>query len=158
MPVVSQQVVQRTPPKIRLINSGSLQIRLRDRVLSLLHEEVTRKIIGAALEVHRALGCGFLEPVYQEAFEIELNIRRVPFVAQPELEIGYKGQVLKQKYKPDVIVERRVIVELKALTKLTTLEEAQAINYLRASRLDVALIMNFGARSLEWKRFILTKR
>jgi len=110
------------------------------------------------MEVHRALGCGFLEPVYQEALAIELELRHVSFVAQAELEIGYKGEVLKQKYKPDFIVERLVIVELKALTKLTTLEEALAINYLKASRLDIALVINFGARSLEWKRMILTPR
>lgn len=107
------------------------------------------------MEVHRTLGCGFLEGVYQEALEIELTLRGIAFVRQPELNITYKQQLLKCKYKPDLIVERKVVVEVKALAKLTGIDEAQTINYLKGTGCKVALLLNFGARSLEWKRLIL---
>ncbi len=123
--------------------------------MPLLYEELTRKIIGAAMEVHRTLGCGFLEGVYQEAFELELGEQGVPFVAQRELNIAYKGRTLKQRYKPDLMVDQKVIVEIKAIAKLTSADEAQMINYLKATGCKVGLLINFGGRSLEWKRVVL---
>lgn len=99
--------------------------------MALLYQELTGKIIGAAMEVHRTLGCGFLEPFYQQALEIELELQGVPFVAQDELTITYKQRKLKQRYKPDFMVDQKVIVELKALDRLSSTEEAQAINYLK---------------------------
>jgi len=121
----------------------------------ILYAELTGKIIGAAMEVHRTLGCGFLEAVYQEALELELELQGIPFVRQQELDISYKGRILKQKYKPDIIVDGKVIVEIKALERLTSLEEAQVLNYLKAKGCRVALLINFGAKSLEWKRCVL---
>ncbi len=106
------------------------------------------------MEVHRTLGPGFLESVYQEAFELELQRQKVAFVAQPELQIVYKGTLLKHKYKPDLMVDAKVIVEIKAATQLTDIDMAQVINYLKASGYKVALLINFGARSLEWKRLV----
>ena len=107
------------------------------------------------MEVHGALGCGFLEAVYQEALEIELRAAGLAVTCQPALELRYKGRLLKQKYRPDFIVEGKVIVEIKAIVKLTAVEEAQAINYLKGTGCKVALLFNFGARSLEWKRLVL---
>jgi GxxExxY protein len=123
--------------------------------MALLYEELTRKIIGAAMEVHRTLGCGFLEAVYQEALEFELELQGVLFVPQQEVTITYKGRTLKQKYKPDILVDNKVIVEIKALARLTSTQEAQGINYLKATGCKVALLINFGAQSLEWKRLVL---
>src|SRR5688500_9832728 len=106
----------------------------------------TYAIIGAAMEVHRELGCGFLEPVYQEAMEIELAARGIPFSAQCDLVILYKGRPLKCTYRPDFICYDSVIVELKALSQIGGIEEAQVINYLKATGLQVGLLLNFGAR------------
>ena len=123
--------------------------------MTLLFEELTGLIIGAAIEVHTTLGCGFLEAVYQEAMELELKSRGIPFVAQKELLIIYKGQPLQQKYRPDLIIDKKVIVELKALSRLSGVEEAQVINYLKASGYAVGLLFNFGARSLQKSRLVL---
>jgi GxxExxY protein len=114
----------------------------------------TYAIIGAAMEVHRQLGCGFLEAVYQEALEIELAARGVPFEPQAVLPIRYKGRVLKTVYKADVIGYGAVVVELKALSRLSGVEEAQVLNYLKATGYEIGLLLNFGRPSLEYKRFI----
>jgi GxxExxY protein len=117
----------------------------------------TYAIIGAAMEVHRQLGCGFLEAVYQEALELELAARSVPFNPQLSLAVTYKGQQLKCKYCADFLCFDEVIVEIKALAKLTGIEEAQIINYLKATGLETGLLINFGARSLEYRRFIRSR-
>jgi GxxExxY protein len=119
-----------------------------------MKDERTYKIIGAAMEVHRELGCGFLEAVYQEAMEREFTVQIVPFKAQPSIEITYKGQPLKKTYQPDFVCFGEIIVEIKALAALSGTEEAQLINYLKATGLKVGLLINFGSRSLEHKRFV----
>ena len=116
----------------------------------------TYAIIGAAMEVHREKGCGFKEPVYQECFELELGSRGLPFEREKVFQIYYKGQLLKKTYQADFVCFGEVLVELKALDRLTSKEEAQVINYLKASGLSVALLINFGAESLEWKRIVYT--
>lgn len=114
------------------------------------------KIVGAAIEVHRELGSGFLEPVYQEAMSIELASSSIPFEAQKALQIRYKGRKLNKEYVPDFVCYQQIIVELKALAKLSGIEEAQALDYLKATRFRVALLLNFGSRGkLEWRRLIL---
>lgn len=108
------------------------------------------------MEVHRQLGCGFLEPVYQEAMGIELTARSIPFKAKHECPINYKGQRLEAHYKPDFICFDEVVVELKALCRLTSVEESQVINYLKVTGLNTGLLINFGSRSLEQRRFALS--
>lgn len=115
----------------------------------------TYAIIGAAMEVHTQLGCGFLEPVYQDALRLEFLARAIEFQPQVELPVFYKGTRLAAFYKADFICYGRVIVELKALAQLGGIEEAQVINYLKATGHHVGLLLNFGARSLQYKRFVL---
>ena len=109
------------------------------------------------MEVHRHLGCGFLEPVYQEALAMEFCSRSIPFVRETKLSLTYKGQALDTKYQPDFICFGAVVVELKALNRTSGTEEAQVINYLKVTGLEVGLLINFGGRSLEHRRFVLTK-
>ena len=118
----------------------------------------TNAIIGAAMEVHRVLGAGFLEPVYQDALALELGDRDIEYLRECPMSIDFKGRRLTSIYRPDFVCFARVIVEVKALRALTTREEAQAINYLKATQLELALLLNFGARSLEYKRFVLGGR
>jgi GxxExxY protein len=117
-------------------------------------DERTFAIIGAAMEVHRQLGCGFLEPVYQEALWMELHLRDVPCRREVELPIVYKGEKLHITYRVDFICFESVLVEIKALSKLGGVEESQILNYLKASGHEIGLLLNFGTRSLEYKRFI----
>lgn len=117
----------------------------------------TYSIIGAAMEVHRQLGCGFLEPVYQEALALEFANQEIPFIRELKLSLAYKGQTLHTKYSPDFICFDSVVVELKALARMSGSEEAQVINYLKATGHEVGLLLNFGNRSLEHRRFVLTK-
>ena len=117
----------------------------------------TYAIIGAAMEVHRELGCGFLEPVYQEALALELERQGTPFEREVELPLSYKGEPLKTSYCADFICFDSVVVELKALHALSGDEEARIINYLKATGLEVGLLLNFGTASLQHRRFIFTK-
>ena len=116
----------------------------------------TYKIIGAAMEVHRQLGCGFLEPVYQEAFALELKSREIPYSRELKFPVSYKGHCLTNHYRPDFICFDTVIVELKALSTLSSVEESQLINYLKVTGYHTGLLLNFGARSLQQRRFVLS--
>jgi GxxExxY protein len=117
----------------------------------------TYAINGAAMEVHRQLGCGFLEAVYQEALAVEFSLRGIPFKREVEIPISYKDRRLTTTYRADFVCYDGVITELKALTQMGGVEEAQILNYLRATGYEVGLLLNFGAQSLEYKRFILSK-
>ena len=114
----------------------------------------THAIIGAAMEVHRIVGPGHLEAVYQECLEIEFKLKDIPFISQPSLEIFYKEQKLKKYYVPDFIVYNEVVVEIKAAQSMTKIDEAQLINNLIISRHNTGLLLNFGEESLRYKRFV----
>ena len=124
--------------------------------IKLLHSEITGAVIGAAMEVHRILGPGFLESVYEEAFAIELDLRNISYKRQHTINIFYKERLAKH-FVCDFIIEDLVIVELKAISELGDIEKAQILNYLRATKLPVGLLLNFGTTSLVYKRFANTK-
>lgn len=114
----------------------------------------TYAIIGAAMEVHRELGPGFLERVYQEALAIEFEERAIPYRREPELPIDYKGRPLKTKYNADFLCMDEVVVETKAQSGLTGTDEAQLLHYLKATGYHVGLLLNFGTPSLQFKRMV----
>ncbi|HKZ69825.1 MAG TPA: GxxExxY protein [Anaerolineales bacterium] len=116
----------------------------------------TYAIIGAAMEVHRVLGHGFLEAVYHDAMILEVIERSIPHQTEVKIIVTYKGKSLPSYYKADLICFGEVLVELKAQAKLTSADEAQVINYLKATGMSKALLINFGAPSLEYKRLIYT--
>jgi len=117
----------------------------------------TYAIIGAAIEVHRQLGCGFLESVYQEAMALELTARSIPYRREVEIPVLYKGQRLNAFFRADFVCFDTVIVELKALASLSGVEEAQVLNYLKATGFEIGLLLNFGTASLEHRRLVFSK-
>lgn len=115
--------------------------------------------MAAAFEVYNELGNGFTEDIYQESLEEELKERKIPFLAQAELIIRYKGKPLRRKFRPDLIVYTDIVVELKAASALVGEHEAQLLNYLKATGKPVGYLVNFGCREkLEWKRFVRTRK
>ncbi|MDR1632758.1 MAG: GxxExxY protein [Dysgonamonadaceae bacterium] len=120
-------------------------------------EEETYKIIGAAMEVHRELGCGFLEAVYQEALELEFQTKNIPYEREKRLKIYYKGKELSKFYVADFVCFDSIIVETKALSGITNEHYSQIINYLKATKIEIGLLINFGEKSLTNKRVILDK-
>jgi GxxExxY protein len=115
-----------------------------ERHEKVLFKEECYQIQGAIFEVYREMGCGFLEPVYQECLEKEFSRRNIPFVAQKELQLIYKGERLRQMYKPDLICYGQIIVELKAVNKIAPEHKAQVINYLKATGMKLGVLVNFG--------------
>jgi GxxExxY protein len=132
------------------------EIPLLIKDLNLLYKEEVYKIIGAAMEVHTQLGGGFLEAVYQEALEIEFIARGIPFTPQKELPVHYKGKTLKKNYVADFVAFDGIIIEIKSISNLTELEKAQVLNYLKATGVQLGLLINFGPNKLEWQRIVLT--
>jgi len=116
---------------------------------------ITGDIIGASMEVHRRLGPGFLESVYEEALAVEFEINGIGFKRQYELPVFYKERKIKQ-FICDFLVDNRIIVEIKAIKQIGEIEKLQVINYLKASSYEIGLLFNFGQKSLEWKRLINT--
>ena len=110
----------------------------------ILFKDECYAIQGAVYEVYREMGCGFLEAVYHECLEKELRRRIIPFAAQQELRLAYKGEELKQLYKPDLVCYDKIIVELKALRELTGEHRAQVLNYLKCTGMRLGLLVNFG--------------
>lgn len=119
----------------------------------ILYKELSYAIVGAAMEVHRVLGPGFLEAVYQAALAHEFSLRGIPFEQFRRLPVTYKGALVGE-YVADFVVNDQVIVEIKAVSSLNAAHEAQALNYLAATGLRLALLINFGAESLQHKRLV----
>jgi GxxExxY protein len=118
-----------------------------------LYKKLSYSVIGAAIEVHRLLGPGFLEKIYQNALEHELALRNIPFARQIPVEVQYKD-ISVGEYKADLLIDEKIIVEVKALNALIPAHEAQAINYLAATKTRLALLLNFGTESLQVRRLI----
>jgi GxxExxY protein len=112
-------------------------------------------VVGAAIEVHQNLGSGFLESVYAEAMAVELRHRNIPFEREVPIRIHYKGQRLDKRFQADLLVYGQLIVELKALERITSIERAQVVNYLKAAHHPVGLLINFGSHpKMEWERLV----
>jgi GxxExxY protein len=121
-------------------------------------KEETYQILGACFEVYNEMGCGFLESVYQECLELELSECGIPFDAQKQIDLVFKGKALQRTFSPDLLCFGTVVLELKAVRKLSPEHRAQVINYLKASRLEVGLLVNFGSHpQLEYERFVYQK-
>ncbi len=119
----------------------------------ILYKELSFKVIGAAMEVHGILGPGFLESVYQTALEKELSLRGIPFQHQVELPVSYKGDLVGV-YKADLVIDGKIIVEIKGISNFNASHNAQALHYLAATGLELAILINFGAGSLEYRRVV----
>jgi len=118
----------------------------------IIYKDESYQIIGAAMEVHNELGPGFAEPVYQEALAIEFEIRGIPFEREKLLKITYKDRILKKTYQADFVCYGKIDVEGKALSQLISDHEAQVLNYLKATNFRLGLLINFGEKSLVYKR------
>ncbi len=121
----------------------------------LIYRDECYQIVGCCMEVHKLLGCGFKEAVYQEALEREFVDNDMDFEREKRLKIQYKGIPLKKEYSPDFVCFSKIVLELKAVSELTDIHHAQLFNYLRASKLRLGLLVNFGTTSLQFKRFII---
>jgi len=123
-------------------------------MVELLYKDLTYNIIGAAIEVHKVLGPGFLESVYQTALAHELELRGISCQEQARLQVGYK-EIIAGEYRADFVIDDKVIIEIKAVSELNEIHEAQLINYLKGTGYKVGLLVNFGASSLEHIRRIV---
>ena len=123
----------------------------------MLYKETTEKILNASFEVHKALGSGFLESVYEAALATEFDLQNISFERPKKLDVYYKNRTVKSFYA-DYLVEGRVLVELKAIRTYTENEIAQVLNYLKGGGIEVGLLLNFGSSSLQWKRLINSKK
>ncbi len=119
----------------------------------LVYPELSYQVVGAAMEVHNVLGSGFLEAVYEQCLSDELNLRGISNRRQVSLPVFYKGNQVGD-YRADLIVDEKIIVEIKAMSSLIPIHEAQAIHYLAATGLPLALLINFGAESPQWRRLV----
>lgn len=117
----------------------------------MLHEDLTKIIIGCAMRVHSELKSGFQEKIYQTALDIELRFNNISFIAEREMDIFYRNQMIGKR-RVDFLIENKIIVEIKTVSKLEDTHLAQALNYLECMNLSVGLLINFGCQSLEFKR------
>lgn len=127
-----------------------------DIVPPIQRDPLTYTVIGAAMAVHRELGPGFAEAVYQEALALELAELALPFAREVKLPIRYKGRILRKGFRADFVIGERLILEIKALREVGGVEEAQILNYLKAGGRSTGLLLNFGGPRLTYRRFIWT--
>ncbi len=121
----------------------------------LIYPELSYKIVGAAMEVHKHLGSGFLEAIYDEAFAVELSILGIQFEYQKDLKVFYKGRPLKRAYRADFVIDGKVIIENKASSGLTNNDRAQMLNYLKVTGYKLGILINYGLPSLQSERLVL---
>jgi|SRR5205809_7376890 GxxExxY protein len=117
------------------------------------HKQLSYKVIGLAMEVHRKLGGGFLEKVYENVFMIVLKREKIKAIQQAPITVWFEGEIVGE-YFADTLVEDSIIIELKAIENLSPAHRSQTVNYLKATKLKVAYLINFGKQSLEYERFI----
>ena len=122
---------------------------------NIVYKTESYNIIGACMEVHSELGCGFLEGVYQEALELVFLDSNIPFDREKDLKICFKNKILSKTYFADVICYDKIIIELKAVTELTDIHQTQVFNYLKATRMKLGILINFGEKSLAYKRIVI---
>jgi GxxExxY protein len=137
-----------------LLRECGMEPQMTQRNADLQRDPETYAIIGAAMEVHRELGNGFLEAVYQDALQLEFKQRRIPFTREQSVPVLYKGVALGAPYRADFVCHGSVLVELKAIKALTDVESAQVLHYLKATGFERALLINFATPRLDYKRFI----
>jgi len=123
-------------------------------MIDLIYKNESFKVIGACMEVHKELGPGFLEEVYHEALRTEFENQNIPYEIEKELSITFKGKLLNKKYNADFVCFDKMILEIKAAKELTVNQEAQVINYLKATGFKLGLLVNFGESRLKYKRLI----
>lgn len=122
----------------------------------IIYPQVSFEIMGACFEVYKEKGCGFLEDVYQECLEIELELRGIPFVPQAQMPLTYKGHKLKSIYKPDFVIDNKIILEIKAVTELTDIHRAQVQNYLKGTGYRLGILVNFNHYpKVQYERIVL---
>jgi GxxExxY protein len=122
----------------------------------LIYKDEAYAVVGAAMDVYYTMGIGFLEPVYHGAMIVELGRRRIPFESQKKLDVFYKGIKLEKIYFPDFVCYEQIVVELKVVPRITNIEVAQLLNYLKITKKRLGLLINFGAEPrLEWKRYVI---
>jgi len=126
-------------------------MKVQTKKVQRMYEDITRRIIGAAMQVHKTLGNGFQEVIYQRALAIKMAYNNLSFVREMEMDIYYRDQQIGTR-RVDFFVENKIMVELKAIIKLEDVHLAQAMNYLEAYKMEIGLLINFGAKSLEFKR------
>jgi len=124
----------------------------------IIYKEESYNIIGAAMEVHKVLGPGFAEPVYQEALAIEFELRGIPFEKEKQLKITYKDRTFKKTFQSDFVCYSKIVIEAKALSQLISDHESQVLNYLKATNFKLGILINFGEKSLVYKRLANTVR
>ncbi len=123
----------------------------------ILYKEESFKIIGACMKVHRSLGAGFLEAVYEEAIEKEFQTQEIPFKKQVKLELYYDNQKLKKQYRADFVCYEAIILEIKAVSQMPVAFNAQLKNYLKCTKMELGMLINFGTPSLTYKRILNLK-
>jgi GxxExxY protein len=121
----------------------------------IIYKDESYRIIGACFEVYNEKGCGFTEPVYQECLELELAWQSLPFLAQAQLPLSYKGRPLRQRFQPDFVCHGKIILEIKAVSALVDEHRSQVLNHLSATGYRLGLLVNFGHHgTLEWERIV----
>jgi GxxExxY protein len=139
-------MIQKNNPQIPQVKRGNRKV--------FLFKELTYRIIGIAMKVHKQLGPGFLEAVYEETLVIEFKKSNIPYENQIPIDIYYNSNKLKKKYRVDFIIDNKILVEIKKIGRLTKIDEMQMINYLKAANPKVGLLLKFGGASLQWKRIV----